>query len=96
MEISIKETEQKGVAEATENQKKAGLMTYSKPDSDYIIIGHTNVEDNYRGKGVGKQLLYKIVEMAREKNLKILPECSFAKAIIKKHSDLQDVVKPKG
>lgn len=58
-------------------------MSYSIPDSDFIIIDHTEVEPEYNGKGIGKKLLYKIVEMAREKNLKILPLCPYANTMFK-------------
>ncbi|MDC6366211.1 MULTISPECIES: GNAT family N-acetyltransferase [Flavobacteriaceae] len=94
MELEIRERENKGFAIAREDGKKAGLMSYSIPGSDFIIIDHTEVEQEYNGKGVGKKLLYKIVEMAREKNLKILPLCPFANAMFKKLEDIQDVLKP--
>ncbi|MGY3791895.1 GNAT family N-acetyltransferase [Aquimarina sp. 433] len=94
MEIQIKERENKGFAIARDNDKKAGIMTYSDPGSDFIIIDHTEVEPEYNGKGVGKQLLYKIVEMARKKNIKILPLCPFANAMFKKLDDIKDVLKP--
>lgn len=94
MEIEIRERENKGFAIAREDGKKAGLMSYSIPGSDFIIIDHTEIEQEYNGKGVGKKLLYKIVEMAREKNLKILPLCPFANAMFKKLEDIQDVLKP--
>lgn len=68
-------------------------MTYSKASSEFIIIDHTEVDPSFKGKGVGKQLLYKIVEMAREKNIKILPLCPFASAMFKKLTDIQDVLK---
>lgn len=93
MEIEIRERENKGFAIARENEKKAGLMSYSIPGSDFIIIDHTEVEPEYNGKGVGKKLLYKIVEMAREKNLKILPLCPYANAMFKKLDDIKDVLK---
>lgn len=93
MEIEIRERGNKGFAIALENEKKAGLMSYSIPGSDFIIIDHTEVEPEYNGKGVGKKLLYKIVEMAREKKLKILPLCPFANAMFKKLDDIKDVLK---
>jgi len=49
MEIEIRERENKGFAIARENQKKAGLMTFSIPDSDFIIIDHTEVDDAFKG-----------------------------------------------
>ncbi|WP_299896739.1 GNAT family N-acetyltransferase [uncultured Aquimarina sp.] len=94
MEIEIRERENKGFAIAKENGKKAGLMSYSIPGSDFIIIDHTEVEPEQKGKEVGKKLLYKIVDMARKKNLKILPLCPFANAMFKKLDDIKDVLKP--
>ncbi len=93
MELFIKEQNNKGFAMAREKGKRAGIMTYSIPHSDFIIIDHTEVEPEYKGKSVGKKLLYKIVEMAREKNIKILPLCPFANAMFKKINDIQDVLK---
>ena len=94
MEITIKEIENKGFAMAREDNKRAGIMTYSIPPSaDYIIIDHTEIEHAFNGKGIGKQLLFKIVEMAREKNIKILPLCPFANAMFKKLTEIQDVLK---
>ncbi len=93
MEIHIRERGNSGFAIARQNGNKAGLMSYSIPDSDFIIIDHTEVENDFRGQGVGDKLLDKIVEMVREKNLKILPLCPFANAKFKKRKDIQDVLK---
>jgi predicted GNAT family acetyltransferase len=93
MEIIIKEQGSKGFALASDNDKKAGAMTYSIPESDFIIIDHIEVDESFKGKGVGKKLLYKIVDMAREKNIKILPLCPFAKAMFDKIDEINDVLK---
>ncbi|WP_417238317.1 GNAT family N-acetyltransferase [Bizionia sp.] len=71
MELIIKEQENKGFAMARENNKRAGLMTYSIAGEQHINIDHTEVDPEFQGKNIGKQLLYKIVEMAREKILKL-------------------------
>ena len=84
MKIEINEVDSKGFATAQENDITAGRMTYSIAGSTLIIIDHTEVEPAYYGKGVGKQMLYKIVEMAREKNIKIIPLCPFAASIFRK------------
>ena len=93
MEIKITEDQTKGFAIAKENEEQAGKMTYSIASANFIIIDHTEVEPSFKGKGVGKQLLYKIVEMARERDIKILPLCPFANAMFKKLTDIQDVLK---
>ncbi|MDR7127960.1 putative GNAT family acetyltransferase [Algoriphagus sp. 4150] len=93
MEILLKEEGAKGSATAQENGKSIGTMTYSIAGKELIIIDSTYVEPEYNGKGVGKQILYKIVEMAREKNIKIIPLCPFAAAMFRKSDDLRDVLK---
>lgn len=93
MEITIKEIENKGYAMAREAQKRAGVMTYSIAGEKHIIIDHTEVEPDFEGQGIGKKLLYKIVEMAREKNIEITATCPFAKAMFNKLTDIQDVLR---
>lgn len=93
MDFKIIEQGNKGFSVATENDNNAGVMSYSKASEDFIIIDHTEVEPEFKGKSVGKKMLYKIVEMAREKNIKILPLCPFANAMFKKLEDIQDVLK---
>lgn len=93
MEITIKERDNKGFAIATDENKKAGIMTYSIAGEKHIIIDHTEVNTDFKGKSVGKRMLYKIVEMAREKDIKITPLCPFANAMFKKLTEIQDVLK---
>lgn len=93
MKIKLSETETIGTAIATDNGEVAGKMTYSIPSADYIIVDHTDVDPAFKGRGVGKELLYKVVEMAREKNIKIEPECPFVVVMFKRHADIQDVLK---
>lgn len=68
-------------------------MTYSKAGESLIIIDHTYVDPNYRGKDLGKKLVYEAVREAREGNYKIIPLCPFARAIFLKNKDIQDVMK---
>lgn len=92
MEIIHENTERKGVFIAKEGDRKAGEMTYSQAGPDKIIIDHTEVNPEFKGKGVGKELVYAAVAYAREHNLKIMPLCPFAKATFDKNKELQDVL----
>lgn len=67
-------------------------LTYSRASPTFIIIDHTGVPDELRGKGVGQALVRHAVEHARESGTKILPLCPFAKAQIARHPDWQDVL----
>lgn len=92
MEIYLSETDTKGHAYAGEESSPLAEMTYSKAGEHKIIIDHTEVNESLKGQGVGKQLLMKVVEMAREKNIKILPLCPFARAMFRKDDSLKDVL----
>jgi len=93
MEILLKVSGAKGFVVAQENDRRAGMMSYSIAGPDLIIIDHTDVEPAYNSRGIGKHMLYKIVEMAREKNIKIIPLCPFAAKMFEKLDDIKDVLK---
>ena len=67
-------------------------MTYSWAGDDKFIIDHTEVDEEYGGKGLGKDLVKAGVEYAREKNVKVIPLCPFAKKVIAKTPEFQDVL----
>jgi len=92
MEINHRKEENKGAFVASENGEKAGEMTYSKAGEEKIIIDHTEVNPEFNGKGVGKQMVLAAVEYARENGIKILPLCPFAKATFDRNKDIQDVL----
>jgi uncharacterized protein len=92
MDINHIEHGSKGAFLIKENNQRLAEMTYSKAGDHRIIIDHTEVSDALRGKGAGKQLVSAAVTYAREKNIKILPLCPFAKAIFDKTPEFQDVL----
>lgn len=92
MEIIQENEEKRGAFKAIENDKEAGLMTYTWAGSDKFIIDHTDVNPDFKGKGVGKLLVMKAVEYARANHLKIMPLCPFAKSVFDKNADLGDVL----
>ncbi len=92
MEIIHEKNDRKGAFTAKEDGRKAGEMTYSQAGTDKIIIDHTEVNPEFKGKGVGKDLVYAAVDYAREQHLKIMPLCPFAKATFDKNPDIQDVL----
>ena len=74
-----------------EDAKEAGEMTYTWAGENKFIIDHTGVEEGFSGKGYGKQLVMKAVEFAREKEIKILPLCPYAKKVFDSDASLNDV-----
>ena len=92
MNIDHIEHGSKGAFIIKENNLRLAEMTYSKAGDHLIIIDHTEVSDALRGKGAGKQLVNAAVNYAREKNIKILPLCPFAKAIFDKTPEFHEVL----
>ncbi len=71
--------------------KRLAEMTYSVAGTERIIVDHTEVDDRLRGKGVGLKLVEFAVNYVREKGIKMLPLCPFAKATLLKHPEWKDV-----
>ena len=82
----------RGMFYVEENGQKLAKMTYTWAGTDRIIISHTEVDDRLRGTGAGKQMVTKAVEFAREKGIKIIPLCPFAKSVFDKVTEFRDVL----
>lgn len=91
MEIQHEQKENKGAFFVEENGRRLAEMTYSKAGTDLIIIDHTEVSDELRGKSVGAKLVQAAVEYARTNKIKILPLCPFAKSVFDKKPEYADV-----
>ncbi|HFF4770081.1 TPA: GNAT family N-acetyltransferase, partial [Acinetobacter baumannii] len=58
-----------------------------------LIIDATDVNENYRGQGVGRQLLDALVAFVREKDVKVIPLCPYAKSVFDKDPSIGDVLR---
>ncbi|SHL21249.1 GNAT family N-acetyltransferase [Flavobacterium chilense] len=92
MEIQQINDTRRGYFEAVEDGKQAGKMTYTWAGDSKFIIDHTEVNEEFNGKGVGKKLVMAAVEYARTNNLKIIPLCPFAKSVFDKVTEIHDVL----
>ena len=81
MEVKNKNDGKRGVFYIEDDGKEIGLMHYIFAGPGKMIIDHTEVNDEYEGKGLGMQLVKAGVAYARENNMKIIPLCPFAKKI---------------
>ncbi len=92
MKIKHIQNNKEGFFKAISKDKEAGKLKYFYKNDHTLVIDHTEVNTEFSGQGIGKQLLFKVIEFARSKNLKILPLCSFAKTMFDKNSDINDVL----
>ena len=92
MLIQHKQVGTKGMFYVEVEGRKLAEMVYTMASPEKMIIEHTEVDDELRGKNVGYQLVYTAVEYARQHHLKIIPLCSFTKSVLDKRPELQDVL----
>lgn len=92
MEIRQFNQNGKGSFKAFDNEKEIGTLDYTLDEKNTILLNHTEVSPEYEGKGIGKKLVMESVEYARQKNMKILPRCSYAEKVFERTTDIQDVL----
>ena len=94
MLIKQKQQGNKGSFFVEENEVILAEMTYSMAGESLVIIDHTEVSDELRGKNVGYQLVHTAVEYAWTNQTKVLPLCPFAKSVFdKKGAEFADVLR---
>ena len=92
-QIEQEDDGKKGRFVIREEDKELGQMTYVYAGPGKIIIDHTEVDERLKGQGAGKQLVDSGANWARSQNIKIMPLCPFAKAIMMKNKNAyQDVL----
>lgn len=92
MIIHHKQEEGKGYFYVQIDGEVKAQMVYRQPSDDIIVIEHTEVNDEIRGKNVGYQMVNASVTFARNHFLKIVPECPFVCSVFKKKKDYADVL----
>lgn len=57
-----------------------------------VIMTHTEVPEEFEGKGVGSSLARTALDWAREQGLKVVPHCPFVETWVKRHPEYSDLV----
>ena len=91
-EVQLEINDKNGFFYIEVNGKLEAKMTFVFAGPDKIIIDHTEVNEGNNGKGYGKKMVAKAVAFAREKNIKIIPLCPFAKKVFDKTPEFRDVL----
>lgn len=89
MELSI---DDRKFSFINEEGNQIAEMTYSLAGEKLIIIDHTEVNDVYRGSGLGYKLLLQVVEMAKNTGKKIIPLCPYAKSVFDRTDEFDEVL----
>ncbi|SFI15345.1 GNAT family N-acetyltransferase [Halpernia frigidisoli] len=72
---------------------EVGRLTYTIfPDENKLIISFVLVHPKFEGRGMGKYLVEDAIKFARENNWKVYPHCSYARSVMKRMNDLEDIL----
>jgi predicted GNAT family acetyltransferase len=72
----------------------AGLLQY-RLRPDLIELVHTEIDEEFEGRGLGSRLISFALDDARERGLAVLPFCPFVNDYIQRHRQYVDLV-PEG
>ena len=92
--ITLMETADRGRYEAQVGDTAATAeLTYRVLGENVIVAEHTIVPKAHRGMGIAAQLVQRLIADAREKGLKIVPQCSYVQAQFDEHPEWSDLLR---
>ena len=88
--VSIEREELNGVHEFVlrVDGERLGFLEFTRPDAGVMRIEYVEVDPDLRGTGLGRQLVEKAVAFAKDNQLKVVPICSYARAVIQRDATL--------
>jgi uncharacterized protein len=89
--VEVRDVPEQSRYEAVIDGTLAGVIDYRDAGHDRALL-HTNVFDEFEGKGVGGSLARAALDDLRAKGMKVRPFCSFVAGWIRRHPDYLDVV----
>lgn len=82
-----------GVLILNKEEEEVGRLTYTIfPDENKLVISYVLVHSKFEGKGMGKYLVDEGIKFARENNWKIYPHCSYARSVMNRMKDVDDIL----
>ena len=73
--------------------EEIGRLTYTIfPDNLKLIISFVLVHAKFEGRGMGKYLVEEGIKFARENNWKVYPHCSYARSVMHRMKDVEDIL----
>ena len=90
--VRIEYNDEKGCIYLQIDSEIIAQLTFKFSGNKRIIIDHVIVDEAYNGKGYGKKMVAAAVEFAREKGIKIFPLCPFARNVLERTAEYEDVL----
>lgn len=88
MEIVFEEDKKRSIA--LDSGNKVGECDFKIKDGYWTIV-HTEVDKDYSGQGIARKLVDKIVDEARDRDIKLKATCPYALKLFESHDEYSDV-----
>lgn len=75
-----------------EHEKVIAEVTFPYTKESTVEINHTYVDESLRGQGVAGKLLEAVVKQVTERNLRVVPTCSYAVTWFEKHPEHKELL----
>jgi predicted GNAT family acetyltransferase len=93
MDIKEEKTGRKGEFYIENNRERVAKIQFFDSDDGVITVYHTEVDPSLRGKGVGEDLVERVVRYARDHEVAIVATCPYANKLIERNADLCSVLR---
>lgn len=82
--VSIEREELNGVHEFVLriDGERLGFLEFTRPDVGVMRIEYVEVSPQLRGTGLGRQLVARAIDFAKEAKLRVVPICGYARTVI--------------
>jgi uncharacterized protein len=92
MNIQHEDEGDKGSFYIDEDGERVAELQYFRSGDGRITVYHTEVDEQFRGKHVGDDLVKASVDFARAEDLKIVPQCPFARKVMERNDDYKSLI----
>ena len=82
--VSIEREELNGVHEFVlrVDGERLGFLEFTRPEVGVMRIEYVEVSPELRGTGLGRQLVARAIDFAKDTSLRVVPICGYARAVI--------------
>lgn len=76
--------------------ERLGFLEFTRPEVGLMRIEYVEVSPELRGTGLGRQLVAKAIDFARDTELRVVPICSYARAVIERDPAMSSLLTARG
>jgi predicted GNAT family acetyltransferase len=93
LDVVVEDNPEEARYEARIGDRIVGIAEYELTDEQGpIVFVHTEVVPDVEGQGVGARLARSALEDVRRRGLRLVSDCPFISAFLKRHHDWDDLI----